>query len=494
MANDKPNSEQDERDYERLKAAEAVAQSYQEQIASEPKDSNLKLAGTEIDNLTWAVLYLRDAYDGAKGVADGALKTFARPSAAPTTGETPDTDSLVRLINAVRSGGDETGVANAVNDLAAHARRKERDADHFYQLSGRYLEEKNQALLDAANAKDAAGTPSAAAPTTPTAEMCDAVRGVLQILRGKGGATFSEVYEHCRNRGDDVRKWPQWARDSEGYVNEMAAACLIYELMRAADDSGQPVTVGQTPLKDIDLMRLYDASFNHVFPGPSRERDVPVLQIMALREFAERLLKTVGQPVVAAQMPAEPTREMLDAWSDVMRGVARHRPSTIWPGLHYSDSESLMVDAYRAMLKAVPQAPCTPRQSTPGPSNRIAPTAENDAAGPAKTDSGVQPAATAPSAIAPRIVRDISVEELAKMDLRPGPIQVVYPLDEEWNAAIEAAAKVAMDMPLQHSEERHSYRWTDTAKAMALDIQSAIKRLHRSVAAGTGSAPAGGKS
>lgn len=53
-------------------------------------------------------------------------------------------------------------------------------------------------------------------------------------------------------------------------------------------------------------------------------------------------------------LPSEPTRAMLAAWSDVMRGIGRHRPSTAWPGLHYSDSESLMVDAYRAMLHAAP--------------------------------------------------------------------------------------------------------------------------------------------
>lgn len=56
----------------------------------------------------------------------------------------------------------------------------------------------------------------------------------------------------------------------------------------------------------------------------------------------------------SADLPSEPTRAMLDAWSDVMRGIGRHRPSTAWPGLHYSDGESLMVDAYRAMLSAAP--------------------------------------------------------------------------------------------------------------------------------------------
>jgi hypothetical protein len=45
---------------------------------------------------------------------------------------------------------------------------------------------------------------------------------------------------------------------------------------------------------------------------------------------------------------------------------------------------------------AAPQAPCEPRPSTPGPSNRIAPTADSDVAGPAERDSLVQPAVAAP--------------------------------------------------------------------------------------------------
>lgn len=56
----------------------------------------------------------------------------------------------------------------------------------------------------------------------------------------------------------------------------------------------------------------------------------------------------------SSTLPSEPTRAMLDAWWDVMRGIGRNRPSTVWPGLHYSDSESLMVDAYQAMLGAAP--------------------------------------------------------------------------------------------------------------------------------------------
>lgn len=64
----------------------------------------------------------------------------------------------------------------------------------------------------------------------------------------------------------------------------------------------------------------------------------------ALRAYSRRAL------------PGEPTRAMLDAWGDAMRGHATHRPSTLWPGVHYSDSESLMVDAYQAMLAVAPKS------------------------------------------------------------------------------------------------------------------------------------------
>lgn len=76
---------------------------------------------------------------------------------------------------------------------------------------------------------DTRSTPAGSA----TEEMAAAARGVMQLLRGKHGATMTDLYEHCRNRGDDVRKWPQWALDYNGYVTEEAAAMLVYELMDA---------------------------------------------------------------------------------------------------------------------------------------------------------------------------------------------------------------------------------------------------------------------
>jgi hypothetical protein len=45
-----------------------------------------------------------------------------------------------------------------------------------------------------------------------------------------------------------------------------------------------------------------------------------------------------------------------------------------------------------------------------------------------------------------------------------------------WAAAVDEAAVIAFDMPLESQEERHAYRWKDTAKAMAWDIAHAIRK------------------
>lgn len=51
--------------------------------------------------------------------------------------------------------------------------------------------------------------------------------------------------------------------------------------------------------------------------------------------------------------------------------------------------------------------------------------------------------------------------------------------NDEWNSAIDAAARTSMDMPLTSGEERHDYRWSDTYKTAALEISNAIKALKR---------------
>jgi hypothetical protein len=46
-----------------------------------------------------------------------------------------------------------------------------------------------------------------------------------------------------------------------------------------------------------------------------------------------------------------------------------------------------------------------------------------------------------------------------------------------WNAAVDEAAVVAFDMPLQSiNDEIHTYRWSNTGKAMAWDISHAIRK------------------
>lgn len=71
----------------------------------------------------------------------------------------------------------------------------------------------------------------------PTEEMADAVRGILQVIRGKRGATFDDVRRHCDLRGDDMDLWPAWALDAEGHVTEQGAAFLIFEVMQARSRS-----------------------------------------------------------------------------------------------------------------------------------------------------------------------------------------------------------------------------------------------------------------
>lgn len=85
-----------------------------------------------------------------------------------------------------------------------------------------------------------------------TEEMADAVRGVLQILRGKSGATFHDVRKHCQLRGDDMTPWPDWILDTEGYVTERAAATMIYDIMRRFAPS-ETATIKEVVSKDILL-------------------------------------------------------------------------------------------------------------------------------------------------------------------------------------------------------------------------------------------------
>jgi hypothetical protein len=148
------------------------------------------------------------------------------------------------LAQAIAACEDAQGLARTYKEIAEHANA---------------VSEKALAQLEHTPRSAEAATFALTSPE-PTEEMADAVRGVLQILRGKRGATFLDVYEHCRSRGDDVRKWPQWARDAEGYVTETAAACLVYELMRAHAPSTPPSSAA--PTSDAAMLENYARSYD----------------------------------------------------------------------------------------------------------------------------------------------------------------------------------------------------------------------------------------
>ncbi len=94
---------------------------------------------------------------------------------------------------------------------------------------------------------------------TATEEMTDSVRGVLQILRNKPGATFKNVRVHCSARGDDLSLWPVWIADSDGYVTEEAAAMMIYEIMAAnAPTSAIEPRKNVATLARIDVLKAVE--------------------------------------------------------------------------------------------------------------------------------------------------------------------------------------------------------------------------------------------
>lgn len=106
------------------------------------------------------------------------------------------------------------------------ARQLERKLAEAEQRLSRAMRNHGEQLM----ALNASRSASAA---TVTEEMADSVRGVLQMLRGKPGATFKDVRVHCSARGDDLSLWPVWIADCDGYVTEEAAARMIYGIMAA---------------------------------------------------------------------------------------------------------------------------------------------------------------------------------------------------------------------------------------------------------------------
>ena len=66
------------------------------------------------------------------------------------------------------------------------------------------------------------------------AEVVDAPRGFLQVIRNTTGCTFPQALAHCEARGDDISLWPEWALEEQGYVSEAGAALFIYSIMTRA--------------------------------------------------------------------------------------------------------------------------------------------------------------------------------------------------------------------------------------------------------------------
>lgn len=107
-------------------------------------------------------------------------------------------------------------------------------------------------------------------PQMATVEMADAVRGILQILRGKPGATFEDVQDHCEMRGDDTTRWPSWVQDSDGYVTEQGAAMMIYDIMEQARYSALP----ESGRMKADPDAVFALAVNGSLPAEAADRVV----------------------------------------------------------------------------------------------------------------------------------------------------------------------------------------------------------------------------
>lgn len=68
----------------------------------------------------------------------------------------------------------------------------------------------------------------------PTEAMLDAPRALLLVL--DGSRTYGEARRHCRQCGDSLDNWPQWAREEpdRGHINKASMAALIWHLMARA--------------------------------------------------------------------------------------------------------------------------------------------------------------------------------------------------------------------------------------------------------------------
>lgn len=139
------------------------------------------------------------------------------------------TEALFWKICGHRNWPDDKQLRDVREDFSEWLRRK------YPACTDCYLHQDMRAAWEAGT-KFARSSPAPSASQaegdTPTEEMLDSVRGVLQVLRGKPGATFRDVRVHCGKLGDDIGRWPTWAAVEYGYVTERAAAAMIYEIMQ----------------------------------------------------------------------------------------------------------------------------------------------------------------------------------------------------------------------------------------------------------------------
>lgn len=167
--------------------------------------------------------------------------------------------------------------------------------------------------------------------SSATEEMAAAARGVIQLLRGRHGATMNDCYEHCRSRGDDVRKWPQWALDYTGYVTEEAAAMLVYELMEA---HRSPQSETATTLPDIEVVSnkvhqawLLAKQQNGVTSRKAEDGEELMVSYRRLSEKAKELDRATVRAVYAAINATSPpsATTAISAVVENLRQLVRER-------------------------------------------------------------------------------------------------------------------------------------------------------------------------
>ena len=144
-------------------------------------------------------------------------------------------------------GEDEDGTIDSITKSFA-------DVDRYWNCEGRafsldlYMAQFEVWKVDASEL----ALRSPRAPLfVPNEAMQDAARGILQILRGKPGATEHDVFYHCQQRGDSTEGLHE---NGGGYVTEARAAAMIWRAMaRAAPQSPQAPLIRDALMESAPL-------------------------------------------------------------------------------------------------------------------------------------------------------------------------------------------------------------------------------------------------